>query len=159
VPAPLRAGAHALYARRVLPAGVTSDVRPAAAALAVGCTPFAAGAALGPDVLDGPALCPFRAATGVPCPLCGGVRAFALAGRGDAGFLEYNGFWVLAAAALVLLAAASLAWTALGRARPSPAASAAAAAWRTPRRAALTLAVLAALGWAWALLQRDAILG
>ena len=47
--------------------------------------------------------CPFRALTGLPCPLCGGTRAFAWAARGDTGFLSYNGFWVFVAVALIVM--------------------------------------------------------
>lgn len=81
--------------------------------------------------------CPFRAATGVPCPLCGGTRAFEAALQGDPGFLRFNGFWVLLAAALVVLLAAR--------------APVVHAALRTPPRALAVLGGLAAGGWAWAL--------
>ncbi len=59
--------------------------------------PFAAGALLPIHaVLDGPQLCPFQAATGVPCPLCGATRAFVLAAHLDARWLEYGAVWVVA---------------------------------------------------------------
>jgi hypothetical protein len=34
-------------------------------------------------VVDGPVLCPFRAATGLPCPLCGMTRSFVHTMHGD----------------------------------------------------------------------------
>jgi hypothetical protein len=106
--------------------------------LAGGCLPFAAGAALGED---GTALpCPFREATGLPCPLCGATRAFALAVRGDARFLDYNAVWVAIAAIAVVVGL-------LNVARHVP-----------PRVSAPTaIAVAMALGWVCALAQRATI--
>lgn len=42
-----------------------------------------AAAAIGPERADdGPILCPFRLATGSPCPACGTTRVWTLASRG-----------------------------------------------------------------------------
>jgi len=121
--------------------------RDGAALLAAGCLPFAVGA-LAPA--DGDLLgftCPFRALTGVPCPLCGATRAFALAARGDAGFTSYNAVWVIVAALAIVAGAAAL----ITRRSPVDALT------RTPQRAMLTLAVLGAAGWAYALAERATI--
>jgi hypothetical protein len=114
-----------------------------------GCLPFAAGALAGPDG-DAGLLppCPFREATGLPCPLCGAMRAFALAVRGDGGWTAYNAPWVVLAALVVLAGVLVLAGALpLARLRPG--------------RRALTAAVLAtvAVAWAYALAQRGTIVG
>ena len=72
--------------------------------LTVGAVPLAAGVLVpvGP-VLDGPAACPFRALTGLPCPLCGATRAFVLFGHADGRWASYGAVWVLAALAAVAL--------------------------------------------------------
>jgi hypothetical protein len=114
--------------------------------IAAGCAPFAAGAAL-PSDGAGVLLCPFRAVTGLPCPLCGGTRAFTHVARGDGAFLHYNAFWVLVALAMIVAGVIVL----LTR-RPFTD-----GLTRTPRRAALTIAVLGGLGWAYALAERATI--
>ena len=99
--------------------------------------------------------CPFRAATGLPCPFCGGTRAFALASRGDGSFLRFNAVWVALAALAVLAGAVLLAAAArggrFGGGRPG---GPVAPAWRWP---AAVLALLA-VAWAWALVHADTIL-
>jgi hypothetical protein len=103
--------------------------------LAPAAAPLAAGALLPVQpVLDGPALCPFRAATGLPCPLCGATRAFVLAGHGDGRWLDYGAVWVVAALLIAVVAFTRL------QVRPAPAA-----------------ASVFALAWAWALAHADAI--
>lgn len=102
--------------------------------LALGCAPFAAGALVPADGDTG-LPCPFRELTGLPCPLCGATRAFALAARGDAGFVDYNAAWV--AVALALVAAGALG--------------------RRPRVNAGVAALVVAVAWAYALAQRATI--
>ena len=43
----------------------------------------ALGAMSGEDAGQGPTLCPFRLATGLPCPFCGLTRSLFALGRGD----------------------------------------------------------------------------
>ena len=122
-----------------------SDRRVGALLVACGCLPFAAGAFAGSDGDTGllPP-CPFRAATGLPCPLCGATRAFALAVRGDGDWLSYNAPWVVLAALLIVAGLVAL----LG-ALPRPG----------PRALATAAVAFAALAWAYALVQRGPIVG
>lgn len=91
--------------RSPLQAGGLGDVRTGLLLILAGCAPFALGllysAAGGSSRFTG--ACPLLYATGLPCPLCGGTRAFAFATSGDLAFLDYNAFWVFAAAGLVAL--------------------------------------------------------
>ena len=57
-----------------------------------------AGARVQLELGGGVGACPFRAVTGLPCPLCGSTRALALLSEGDAGFLHYNAVVALAVA-------------------------------------------------------------
>ena len=120
-----------------------SDRRLGALLVGLGCLPFAFGALAGRDGDAGllPA-CPFRAATGLPCPLCGATRAFALAVRGDGDFTSYNAPWVGVAALMVVAGALALAGVRLPRAR-----------------APVAVAVVVAVAWAYALAQRGTIVG
>jgi hypothetical protein len=105
----------------------------------LGCVPFVAGAIVPADGNTG-LLCPFRELTGLPCPLCGATRAFALAARGDLGFTRYNAVWVLVAALLIVAGLVVL----LTRRRP-----------RVPAMGLVV--VVAALAWIYALAHRGAI--
>jgi hypothetical protein len=78
--------------------------------------PFFAGLALRPPGLHGePGVelwpCPFRAMTGLPCPMCGATRSVVLFVHGDSRFLDYNPWWVLVLIAGVLFGIASAMWT------------------------------------------------
>jgi glutathione S-transferase len=108
------------------------------ALLGLAVVPLAAGAIVPVDaVIDGPDVCPFRAATGLPCPLCGATRAFVLAGHADGRWLEYGAVWVVAAVAAIAIAVAG---------RP-----------RLP--GAPTAAATALAAWAWALAHAGTIAG
>ena len=115
-----------------------------------GCLPFAAGALVG-EHGSGLPECPLRAATGLPCPLCGATRAFAMAARGDARMWQYNAVWVLLAAAAILAGAVTLA---SGR---SPAVGAIAVRLSTPGRIVAVTLLALAVPWAYALSQRATI--
>jgi Protein of unknown function (DUF2752) len=121
----------------------SEDRRTGVLLLGAGCLPFVAGALAGPDG-DAGVLppCPFAAATGLPCPLCGATRAFALAVRGDGGWTSYNAPWV-ALAALVAVTGALV----LAGARP-----------RIARRPlAVAIVAFVAVAWAYALANRGTI--
>jgi hypothetical protein len=115
--------------------------------IAAGCLPFAAGAVVSRDGAGFMPPCPFRSMTGLPCPLCGGTRAFAWVARGDSGFLHYNAFWVLVAVATII---AGLWVTLSGRGIMD-------ALTRTPRRATVTMGLLLGLGWIYAFAERATI--
>jgi hypothetical protein len=135
-----------------MPAAPSSERRTGAALVAAGCLPFAAGALMAPPGDGSPGLpCVFREVTGVPCPLCGATRAFALAARGDGDLWRYNAAWVVLAAAAVLAGALALAASLAGRAPLARAAE------RTAWAPALVL--LVAVPWIYALANRAAIAG
>lgn len=119
--------------------------------IAAGCVPFALGGAFavagGND--EGIVFCPFRLITGLPCPLCGGTRAFAYAASGDTKFLSYNGFWVFVALA-VILSGILMAFTRVPVRR----------FWQRSRLVpVMVIALLFAGGWAWSLTNQTTILG
>jgi hypothetical protein len=83
--------------------GAPADRRVGAALAGIGLMPFVAAAAIDAAAEAAPALpCPFRELTGLPCPLCGSTRAFALAAQGDPAFLDFNAVWVAAAVATLV---------------------------------------------------------
>lgn len=131
------------------PIRAPAERRGAAALFAAGAVPLAAGAVLPMDgtEVDAPAwVCPFRAATGIPCPMCGGTRAVALAAHGDGRFLQYGAVWV--AVAVVAAVAGAVA---LVRGRPR-------LSWPATSRRPLAIgAAVFALAWAWALAHADTI--
>ena len=110
----------------------------------MGCAPFVAGAIVPADGDTG-LVCPFRELTGLPCPLCGATRAFALAARGDVGFTSYNAVWVAVAALLIVAGS----WCCSRGARPALL-TARRRWWRSSRRSPL-------VAWAYALAQRATI--
>jgi hypothetical protein len=114
-------------------------MRPGVGLVAFGCAPFVAGAIVPADGDTG-LFCPLRELTGLPCPLCGATRAFALAARGDGRFLDYNAVWVVVAALLIVAGVVVL----LTR--------------RRPHLPTLPLTVMvAAIAWVYALAHRGAI--
>ena len=129
------------------------EARRAAGLLALGAAPFVL-ARVG-DVTAAPLVCPFRAATGLPCPLCGATRAVAYASAGDPSFLQYGAVWAVVLALVALTGAVALVAVLLGR-RPLGAIRRAVAARGRWTGWALVAAV-AAVAWAWALAHQDTI--
>jgi hypothetical protein len=100
------------YGAGVLPATARpADVPASPVPAPRGLRPTLAGAALVGsgcvaialvDPAGGPPLCPFRAATGLDCPLCGATRAAHHLFRGDViGALGYNALFVVIAPLLL----------------------------------------------------------
>ena len=125
-------------------------LRRGATLAAAGVAPFVVGrAAFDPSSVDaeGPVVCPFRLATGLPCPICGATRGVVLASHGDGGFVEFNAVAVVALLVLVayglVAVALALRGAELPRLRGRPLAAGAVA--------------LGAVAWAWTLSHRDTI--
>ena len=79
---------------------MTSPGLAAVATVGVGCVAVALV-----DVSDGPTLCPFKALTGLDCPLCGATRAAHHLLRGDiVGAMGLNLLFVAAAPFLLVIA-------------------------------------------------------
>jgi hypothetical protein len=95
--------------------------------------------------------------TGLPCPLCGATRAFALAARGDGRVWQFNAAWVVLAAAAILAGAAALAASLRGAAPFSAGRDALAARLTTHTRVVALIVLALAIPWAYALAQRGAI--
>jgi hypothetical protein len=73
---------------------------------------------LRPDAILGAARCPLRAATGIPCPTCGGTHAAAALARLDvAGALRWNPLVTVGALALAVWGAAAIVATCAPRLR------------------------------------------
>ncbi len=120
--------------------------------VAVGALPFALGSVLhvGGGHLDEVAVpCPFREVTGLPCPLCGSVRAVVLASHLDGGFRAYNAVMVLVLLVLAALGLAGLLAQRRGGGLPLP-----------PVRWLVAIgAVATAAAWSWTLLHHRTIVG
>jgi hypothetical protein len=100
--------------RRSASAGTAGLAAASAAALAV------ALAASPARVASGPIVCPFRLATGLPCPGCGLTRSWVYIAHGDFGdAVRANPFGYLTMAAAIALIAVVLGSLARGRPIPS----------------------------------------
>lgn len=127
------------------------------AVAALAAVPLAVGALLPLSLTDpgGAILCPFRALTGLPCPLCGATRAFVAFGHGDGSWIQFNGYWVLLSLVVIAVALAIFVVRSVtGTRQPG---------WAVrngPVRPAVMLGLLTAIalpGWIWALLNRTTI--
>jgi hypothetical protein len=95
------------------------------------------GAVTGAEVDDAPVLCPFRLATGLPCPFCGLTRSLLAAGGGQwERSLELSPLGPV----VVLLAAPILVWIALATVRRRR--------LRVPAPALAGVSVVVAASWA-----------
>ena len=132
----------------------TASTRTGAVLLAVGTLPFVAGRLLYHDPTATGAggaggfhiPCPFRALTGLPCPLCGATRGVALFAHGDGAFTQLNLVVVLALVAVALAGAAVL----LAPAARRPVA-------RVLASPGLALLAVGVVAWAWTLAHRATI--
>jgi hypothetical protein len=95
-------------------AGAIGLAAGSAAALAIACVASPA------SIENGPAICPFRLATGLPCPGCGLTRSWVYIAHGDFGeAVRANPFgYVTMATAVTVIAVVALA-APLGRPIPS----------------------------------------
>lgn len=109
---------------------------------------FALGAVLPPDGAGIP-LCPFRAATGVPCPLCGATRATVALAHGDwSAAVAQNVVWPVVLLLLALGAAVVLA-------RPAVVPRLVAAT--RGKRVLVPIVLVTAVAWAWGLAHAGTI--
>lgn len=141
----------------------TGAERRSAAWLALGgATALAIPACFGAIVgSDGPTLCPFRLATGLPCPGCGATRALAATARGDLdAAVGLTPVWPVLAVAAMLLGVAGLLLAGRG-ARPATRVLVLLRGTdrERPRRALAIGAAFVIVAWAWALANRGAIVG
>jgi hypothetical protein len=99
--------------------------------------------------------CPFREITGLPCPFCGGTRAFIQAAQLHSSFLDYNAVWVFVA---LLAGVAAIAALILREVSPAGFAKVRGAAGRTSNRSrVIALVIVFAIAWAWAIAHRSTI--
>ncbi|MGW5523486.1 DUF2752 domain-containing protein [Gordonia sp. NPDC003950] len=89
----------------------THRLAPSEVAGAIGVAGFGVALALSPaHIDDGPILCPFRLATGLPCPGCGLTRSWVYGAHGDwAQSFAAHPFGLPLLMGLLLLAAAAIA--------------------------------------------------
>jgi len=118
--------------------------------IVAGCFPFVVGALMA--AADGtdriPVTCLFRTMTGLPCPLCGGTRAFTYVASGNSKFLSYNAFWVFVAVAMII-AGFFVIFTRFSLQ----------GFWRRGRLPIYIVTTLLLSGWIWALVNRGTIVG
>jgi hypothetical protein len=99
--------------------------------------------------------CPFMEVTGIPCPLCGGTRAFVHAVQLDSSFLDYNAVWVFVAVAGAVIAAAAVA---LRQLSPERYVAVRGALQRTSNLTWVGSTVIVfAIAWAWAIAHSSTI--
>ena len=138
---------------------VRTPVLLAGAAAALLALPALVARLLDPSIADGPSICPFLHATGVPCPACGATRAFVLLVHGDGdGALRFNWTWIVIWAVAVIALAAAAWRSATGR-RAAPSWLRGAGRWlqRHPLAVAALPFVILAAPWAVAIANIDAI--
>jgi hypothetical protein len=99
--------------------------------------------------------CPFLEITGVPCPLCGGTRAFVHAAQLQSSFLDYNAIWVFVALIVAIAGVAALVLKQVSRQRFEMVRG---TLVQTSNRTRLGIVlVVVAAAWAWAIAHSSAI--